>query len=81
MDTDVFFKIFRILALVFSVIIHEIAHAYAALKCGDTTARDAGRITLNPIPHIDPVMTIALPLILTITGSPIIFGGAKPVPV
>ena len=81
MDTDVFFKVFKFLALIFSVIIHEISHAYAALKCGDPTARDQGRITLNPIPHIDPIMTIALPLILTLSGSPLIFGGAKPVPV
>ena len=81
MDTDVFFKVFKFLALIFSVIIHEISHAYAALKCGDPTARDQGRITLNPIPHIDPIMTIALPLMLTLSGSPLIFGGAKPVPV
>lgn len=67
--------------LLFSVIIHEIAHGWVALKCGDPTARDAGRLTLNPIPHIDPFMTVILPLFLIISRSGIIFGGAKPVPV
>jgi len=66
--------------LVLSLGIHEAAHGWVALKCGDTTARDLGRITLNPIPHIDPVMTILVPAVLYLSGSPI-FGGAKPVPV
>ncbi len=67
--------------LLFSVVIHEIAHGWVALKCGDPTARDAGRLTLNPIPHIDPFMTIILPIFLLLSHSPILFGGAKPVPV
>lgn len=67
--------------LLFSVVIHEIAHGWVALKCGDPTARDAGRLTLNPIPHIDPFMTIILPIFLLFSRSPILFGGAKPVPV
>jgi Zn-dependent protease len=66
--------------LVVSLGIHEAAHGWAALKCGDTTARDLGRITLNPVAHIDPVMTIILPLFLLMT-TPFVFGGAKPVPV
>jgi Zn-dependent protease len=72
--------------LLFSVIAHEIAHGWAALKQGDRTALDAGRLTWNPRPHIDPFFTILLP-IMTIAGSvaagarPMIFGGAKPVPV
>ncbi len=66
--------------LLFSVIVHEIAHGWTALRCGDPTARDAGRLTLNPIPHIDPFMTIILPLLLIVSGGPV-FGGAKPVPV
>lgn len=66
--------------LVISLGIHEAAHGWVALQCGDPTARDLGRITLNPIPHIDPVMTILLPAIGAITGG-FIFGGAKPVPV
>jgi Zn-dependent protease len=64
-----------------AVIIHEYAHGWIAWKFGDSTARMAGRLTLNPIAHIDPVGTIALPLILLITHSPVLFGWAKPVPV
>jgi len=66
--------------LVISLGIHEAAHGWVALKCGDTTARDLGRITLNPLPHIDLFMTIVLPAICIMAGVPI-FGGAKPVPV
>lgn len=67
--------------LVISLGLHEAAHAWTALQCGDPTGRDLGRITLNPIPHIDPVMTILLPVILVLTKAGFIFGGAKPVPV
>ena len=66
--------------LLFSVIVHEYAHGWVALKCGDPTARDAGRLTFNPLPHIDPFMTILLPIITYFT-FPFPFGGAKPVPV
>lgn len=67
--------------LIYSVILHEIAHGWVADKLGDPTARLSGRLTLNPIPHIDPIMTILLPLVLVLTNSPIIFGAAKPVPI
>jgi Zn-dependent protease len=67
--------------LVFSVIIHEVAHGYVAMLNGDPTARLAGRITLNPIPHIDPIGTILLPAILLLSGSRLLFGWARPVPV
>ena len=68
--------------LLFSMVAHEYAHGYAALKQGDTTAHSLGRLTWNPIPHIDPFMTILLPLIMYFTtGGRIVFGGAKPVPV
>ncbi|MCZ6598109.1 MAG: site-2 protease family protein [Planctomycetota bacterium] len=70
-----------IVLLVVSLGIHEAAHGWVALKCGDTTARDLGRITLNPIPHIDPFFTIILPAMLLISNAGIVFGGAKPVPV
>ena len=70
-----------IVILVFSAILHEIAHGYVADKLGDPTARIAGRLTLNPIPHIDPIMSIAVPLLLILSHSPIVFGAAKPVPV
>ena len=66
--------------LLFSVIAHEVAHGYAALKQGDDTALMLGRLTWNPIKHIDPFMTIILPVMLAMVGAPII-GGAKPVPV
>lgn len=67
--------------LIFSAILHEVAHGIVAEKLGDPTARLLGRITLNPIPHIDPMMSIILPLLLIVGGSPFIVGGAKPVPV
>lgn len=66
---------------VYSIIIHEISHGLAAEKLGDPTARLSGRLTLNPIPHIDPVTSILLPLLLLTTGSPIVIGAAKPVPI
>lgn len=67
--------------IVFSAILHEVAHGWVAEKLGDPTARIAGRLTLNPIPHLDPIMSIAVPLLLVLSGSPLIFGAAKPVPV
>ncbi len=67
--------------LLFSVIVHEVAHGYVALLNGDPTARMLGRITLNPVPHIDPIGTILLPLLLLMTHAGILFGWAKPVPV
>lgn len=66
--------------LVYSAILHEIAHGYVADRLGDPTARLMGRLTLDPRSHIDPFLSILLPLLLFLT-SPIIFGGAKPVPV
>ena len=71
--------IFYVVVLVFSVIIHEISHGYSALMLGDTTAKDAGRLTLNPLAHIDLFGTILFPLILALSGAPV-FGWAKPVP-
>lgn len=75
------YRAFSIIILLFSVILHEVMHGYVAKKFGDTTAERAGRLTLNPIPHIDPIGTILLPLILMISGSGFLFGWAKPVPV
>ncbi len=66
--------------LLFSVVAHEVAHGYAALKQGDDTALMLGRLTFNPVKHIDPFMTIILPVMLAYFGGPIL-GGAKPVPV
>jgi len=67
--------------LIFSAIVHEVSHGLMAERLGDSTARDEGRITLNPIPHIDPYASILLPLLLLWVGSPVILGAAKPVPV
>jgi len=66
--------------VIFAITVHEAAHGYVASHFGDQTARMAGRLTLNPIKHIDPIGTVVLPLILLAVGS-IIFGWAKPVPV
>lgn len=66
--------------LIFSVIAHEVAHGYAANALGDPTARLAGRLTLNPLPHIDLMGSIVVPALLIFTSSPIFFGWAKPVP-
>jgi Zn-dependent protease len=68
--------------LLFSMVAHEYAHGYAAFKQGDNTAYMLGRLTWNPLPHIDPFMTILLPLLMFVgSGGAMIFGGAKPVPV
>ncbi len=71
----------RVVMLLFAVIIHEVAHGYVAWRFGDPTARIAGRVTLNPIPHIDLVGTIILPALLLFSGTSVIFGWAKPVPI
>ncbi len=70
-----------LVVLLFSAILHEVAHGLVADRLGDPTARLSGRLTLNPVKHIDPIMSILLPLMLFFSGSHIIFGGAKPVPV
>lgn len=66
--------------VILSIIFHEVAHGFVADWLGDPTARYAGRLTLNPVPHIDPVGSIAIPGILALTGSPFLIGWAKPVP-
>ncbi len=71
--------IFFVIVLIFSVIIHEISHGYVALWLGDTTAKDAGRLTLNPLAHIDIFGSVLFPLLLALAGAPV-FGWAKPVP-
>ncbi len=67
--------------ILIAITLHEAAHGYVALMFGDDTAKRLGRVTLNPIRHIDPIGTILIPGVLLITGSPILFGYAKPVPV
>lgn len=81
-DSDPVEVVMTLVLLVICLGIHEAAHAWVALKCGDPTARDLGRITLNPIPHIDLFMSILLPAMLYIgSQGRMMFGGAKPVPV
>jgi Zn-dependent protease len=70
-----------IIPLIFAVTFHEAAHGLAALKMGDPTAKLAGRLTLNPLKHLDIFGSLILPLILKLSGSPVVFGYAKPVPV
>jgi len=72
--------VLALLLLIFSLALHEVAHGWVALQCGDTTARDLGRLTLNPLPHVDPVMTVILPVVFYYSMG-FFFGGAKPVPV
>lgn len=69
------------LPIVFAITLHEAAHAYAAKYFGDTTAYAQGRMSMNPIKHIDPVGTLLIPIVLYFVGSPFLFGYAKPVPV
>jgi len=72
--------IFQIIVLVFSAIIHEYMHGWMADRLGDPTAKNMGRLTLNPIPHIDLFGSILLPFVLVATGAGFVFGWAKPVP-
>ena len=67
--------------LLFSVVFHELAHGWMALRLGDTTARDMGRLTLNPIPHIDPIGSVLVPLLSIVTTGSVFIAWAKPVPV
>lgn len=80
MNTNILYIFIILVIVVFSVILHELAHGIMAYWLGDHTAKDAGRLTFNPIKHIDPYMSILVPVILYILRAPV-FGGAKPVPV
>lgn len=82
LDLPLSFKIpIMVVALLVAIIGHEIMHGYVALKFGDTTAKDAGRLKLNPLLHIDLVGSILLPSLLFLFNAPFLFGWAKPVPV
>jgi Zn-dependent protease len=81
MFTTAVITIFSLIVLLFSVIIHELAHGYVAYSLGDPTAKYAGRLTLNPLKHLDLFGSIILPLLLFVAGSPFLFGWAKPVPI
>lgn len=72
--------IFTVIVLIISVIVHEVAHGWAANALGDPTAKLQGRLSLNPIRHVDPIGSILIPAVLVLTNSSFLFGWAKPVP-
>lgn len=80
MQTDLAFQVFYLGILIFSVILHEVAHGWAANALGDPTAKLQGRLTLNPLPHIDLVGSIIVPLLCVLAPGSFAFGWAKPVP-
>lgn len=73
-------QLVMIAVLILSVVLHEIAHGYAAYKLGDPTAKLQGRLSMNPLVHIDPLMSVIVPGMLLLSGAPFLFGAAKPVP-
>lgn len=81
MEAQILRGIILIIPLLFAVTLHEVAHGYAALRFGDPTAKMAGRLSLNPVHHLDPFGSILLPGLLIFSGAPVVFGYAKPVPV
>ena len=80
MNVNILYIIIILVIVVGSVILHELSHGIVAYWLGDHTAKDAGRLTFNPIKHIDPYMSILVPVVLYILNAPV-FGGAKPVPI
>ena len=80
MQPDLLLGAFSLAVLVLSIIVHEVAHGYAANALGDPTAKLAGRLTLNPLPHVDLVGSVLIPAFLVLTQSSLLFGWAKPVP-
>ena len=78
---EILITLLAIATLIISIIIHELAHGFVSYSLGDPTPKEAGRLTLNPIKHIDPLGSIFLPLLLVISNIGIIFGWAKPVPI
>ena len=79
-EIDLIYTAFSLLVLLFSVVAHEVSHGYMAQHLGDPTARLAGRLTLNPVSHIDPVGSILVPIVTALLPGSFIFGWAKPVP-
>lgn len=78
---EILLIILGVAGLAYTIIIHEVAHGWVANRLGDPTARLSGRLTLNPIPHIDPLGTIIVPLLMYFSPAHFVFGWAKPVPV
>ncbi|MDP2930710.1 MAG: site-2 protease family protein [bacterium] len=73
--------IFSLIVMLFSLVLHEISHGWAALMLGDNTAKEQGRLSINPLVHLDIIGSVIVPLFLFLSGSPVLFGWAKPVPV
>ena len=71
----------QMIPFLMAIVFHEVGHAIVARRHGDTTAKDMGRLTLNPIPHLDPIGTVLFPMINMLTGIPLMFGWARPVPI
>ena len=80
-DPNIPALVITFLILIFSLTIHEAAHAWSASQLGDDTAKRLGRVSLNPVVHIDPIGTLLLPLVALVSGSGMIFGWAKPTPI
>ena len=80
MDINIGYMATVLIVILFSMTLHEVMHGFVAYWLGDDTAKLQGRLTLNPVKHIDPFLTILLPIILALTPGAPIFGGAKPVP-
>lgn len=76
---DLLYTLASVAVVVLSTVPHEVAHGWMAYRCGDPTAKEAGRLSLNPLKHLDPVGSVLLPLLLALAGAPV-FGYAKPVP-
>jgi len=79
--TQILEIVLSLIAVFTAIILHEVAHGYVAFRLGDPTAKTRGRLTLNPLAHIDPIGTILVPIFLLIINSPFLFGWAKPVPI
>jgi len=71
----------QLVPFIMAVVFHEFAHGFVANRCGDNTAKAAGRLTLNPLPHLDPIGTVLFPLINMLSGMNLLFGWARPVPI
>ena len=80
-NIDIGFVLVSYVCLLFALCIHEAAHAFVADRCGDPTARLLGRVTMNPLAHIDPIGTVVMPLLMMTTGIRFLIGWAKPVPI
>ena len=80
MQLDIVLGVIKVLAFVPAIVLHECAHGLAAYKLGDPTAKNGGRLTLNPLAHVDPFGTVIIPGLLILSGAGFVFGYAKPVP-